>query len=42
VADALETVGQDMQEETANELVGLQSHRFLLVAVTVRKATVIC
>ena len=31
--DALETVGQDMQQEAANEFVGVQSHDLLPVAI---------
>ena len=35
VPDALEAVGQDMQQETANEFVGFQCHGFLLVAMPI-------
>jgi len=35
VADALEAVGQHMEQETANEFVGLQGHDFLPVVITV-------
>src|SRR3954470_7417565 len=32
VADAAEALGQDMQQETADELAGVERHRFALVA----------
>src|SRR5205807_4243365 len=35
VADALETIGQYMQEEAANELLGVKRHRLLLAFVTI-------
>ena len=35
VPDALKAVGQDMQQETANEFVGFQCHGFLLVAMPI-------
>jgi len=35
VANTLKTVGQNVEQEAANELLGLQGHRFLLVVVTI-------
>jgi len=35
VADTLEAVGQDMQQETANELLGLQCHGLLPVVMAI-------
>lgn len=35
VPDALETVRQDIRQETANEFVGFQRHAFLLVAMPI-------
>ena len=35
IANALESVGQDVEQETPDELIGRQGHRFVLVAIPI-------